>query len=137
MSDETIDNEIEMTAEEGMDSAEYGEKSAGTPPHSDYDPTTMKDSITHHLRGMYQNWFLDYARYVILERAVPHGIDGLKPVQTHTALHEEDGRRALQQGGEHRGPHHAVSPSRRCEHKGRIGADGSEGLAHRLPGQLG
>ena len=57
MSDETIDNEIEMTAEEGMDSAEYGEKSAGTPPHSDYDPTTMKDSITHHLSGMYKTGF--------------------------------------------------------------------------------
>lgn len=95
MSDETIDNEIEMTAEEGMDSAEYGEKSAGTPPHSDYDPTTMKDSITHHLSGMYQKWFLDYASYVILERAVPHVIDGLKPVQRrilHSMKRMDDGR---------------------------------------------
>ena len=95
MSDETIDNEIEMTAEEDMDSAEYGEKSAGTPPHSDYDPTTMKDSITHHLSGMYQNWFLDYASYVILERAVPHVIDGLKPVQRrilHSMKRMDDGR---------------------------------------------
>ena len=95
MSDETIDNEIEMTSEEGMDSAEYGEKSAGTPPHSDYDPTTMKDSITHHLSGMYQNWFLDYASYVILERAVPHVIDGLKPVQRrilHSMKRMDDGR---------------------------------------------
>ena len=33
------------------------------------------------LTGMYQNWFLDYASYVILERAVPHMGDGLKPVQ--------------------------------------------------------
>ncbi|MBR2629667.1 MAG: DNA gyrase/topoisomerase IV subunit A, partial [Alistipes sp.] len=33
------------------------------------------------LTGMYQNWFLDYASYVILERAVPHIDDGLKPVQ--------------------------------------------------------
>ena len=31
--------------------------------------------------GMYQNWFLDYASYVILDRAVPHIDDGLKPVQ--------------------------------------------------------
>ena len=95
MSDETIDNEIEMTAEEGMDSADNGEKSAGTPPHSDYDPTTMKDSITHHLSGMYQNWFLDYASYVILERAVPHVIDGLKPVQRrilHSMKRMDDGR---------------------------------------------
>ncbi len=34
-----------------------------------------------HLSGMYQDWFLDYASYVILERAVPHLNDGLKPVQ--------------------------------------------------------
>lgn len=33
------------------------------------------------LSGMYENWFLDYASYVILERAVPHIEDGLKPVQ--------------------------------------------------------
>ena len=95
MSDETIDNEIEMTAEEGMDSAENGGKPAGAPPHSDYDPTTMKDSITHHLSGMYQNWFLDYASYVILERAVPHVIDGLKPVQRrilHSMKRMDDGR---------------------------------------------
>ena len=39
------------------------------------------DGITHHLNQMYQNWFLDYASYVILERAVPHIDDGLKPVQ--------------------------------------------------------
>ena len=41
--------------------------------HSNYQPeTSPHDSITHHLSGMYQNWFLDYASYVILERAVPH-----------------------------------------------------------------
>ena len=38
-------------------------------------------SVVHHLGGMYQSWFLDYASYVILERAVPHIEDGLKPVQ--------------------------------------------------------
>ncbi len=62
---------------------------------SDYDPTKMKDSITHHLSGMYQNWFLDYASYVILERAVPHVIDGLKPVQRrilHSMKRMDDGR---------------------------------------------
>ena len=37
--------------------------------------------VRHQLRGMFQNWFLDYASYVILERAVPHIDDGLKPVQ--------------------------------------------------------
>jgi len=45
--------------------------------------------------GMYQNWFLDYASYVILERAVPYVEDGLKPVQRrilHAMWELEDGR---------------------------------------------
>ena len=41
----------------------------------------QNDSIKQHLTGMYQDWFLDYASYVILERAVPAIEDGLKPVQ--------------------------------------------------------
>ena len=45
------------------------------------DNTKNTDGITHHLNQMYQNWFLDYASYVILERAVPHVVDGFKPVQ--------------------------------------------------------
>lgn len=48
-----------------------------------------------HLSGMYQNWFLDYASYVILERAVPHIADGLKPVQRrilHSMKRMDDGR---------------------------------------------
>ena len=62
---------------------------------------------------MYQNWFLDYASYVILERAVPHIMDGLKPVQRrilHSMRRMEDGR--YNKGGKHRGTHHAVSPAR-------------------------
>ena len=49
----------------------------------------------YHLTGMYQSWFLDYASYVILERAVPHIEDGLKPVQRrilHSMNELEDGR---------------------------------------------
>ena len=48
-----------------------------------------------HLSGMYQDWFLDYASYVILERAVPHVNDGLKPVQRrifHAMKRLDDGR---------------------------------------------
>ena len=48
-----------------------------------------------HLSGMYQDWFLDYASYVILERAVPHVNDGLKPVQRrilHSMKRLDDGR---------------------------------------------
>lgn len=44
-----------------------------------FDPTA--DVVRHRLQGMFRNWFLDYASYVILERAVPHIDDGLKPVQ--------------------------------------------------------
>lgn len=48
-----------------------------------------------HLSGMYEDWFLDYASYVILERAVPHMNDGLKPVQRrilHSMKRLDDGR---------------------------------------------
>lgn len=48
-----------------------------------------------HLDGMYQKWFLDYASYVILERAVPYVNDGLKPVQRrilHSMWEMDDGR---------------------------------------------
>ena len=56
---------------------------------------TSDDVVKHELRGMYQSWFLDYASYVILERAVPHIDDGLKPVQRrilHSMKLLDDGR---------------------------------------------
>ena len=69
---------------------------AGSAEHTDYKPADAKDGeVRHRLSGMYQNWFLDYASYVILERAVPHVADGLKPVQRrilHTMRRMEDGR---------------------------------------------
>lgn len=68
----------------------------GSEEHSDYKPADAKDTnVKHQLSGMYQNWFLDYASYVILERAVPHINDGLKPVQRrilHSMKRLEDGR---------------------------------------------
>lgn len=54
------------------------ENTADTAPHSSYQ--LPKDKKLQ-LSGMYENWFLDYASYVILERAVPHIEDGFKPVQ--------------------------------------------------------
>ncbi|MCC6383625.1 MAG: DNA gyrase/topoisomerase IV subunit A [Bacteroidia bacterium] len=56
-----------------------------------------KQEVTHHVpvSGMFENWFLDYASYVILERAVPYLDDGLKPVQRrilHAMWEMEDGR---------------------------------------------
>ena len=53
------------------------------------------ESTISHLPGMYREWFLDYASYVILERAVPHVNDGLKPVQRrilHSMRRMDDGR---------------------------------------------
>ena len=64
--------------------------------HSDYRPGNLGDeNVRHQLSGMYENWFLDYASYVILERAVPHISDGLKPVQRrilHSMKRMDDGR---------------------------------------------
>lgn len=67
--------------------------------HSTYDPKAKDESDERvnvkPLKGLYQNWFLDYASYVILERAVPHLGDGLKPVQRrilHTMKRMDDGR---------------------------------------------
>jgi topoisomerase-4 subunit A len=62
--------------------------------HSGYRVPGVGDG-SHALSGMYQNWFLDYASYVILERAVPHINDGFKPVQRrilHSMKILDDGR---------------------------------------------
>ena len=57
--------------------------------------TNIEDGKTYRLSGMFRDWFLDYASYVILERAVPHIEDGLKPVQRrilHAMQRLDDGR---------------------------------------------
>ena len=88
MDDEKKDEIIE-------ESGEWKDE-GGSEDHSDYKPVNRFDaSVVHHLSGMYQNWFLDYASYVILERAVPHIEDGLKPVQRrilHSMKRMDDGR---------------------------------------------
>ena len=61
MSDDIIDKEEQSNEN----------TSAGDGQHSDYRPAdTKNEAVKHQLSGMYQNWFLDYASYVILERAV-------------------------------------------------------------------
>ena len=60
-----------------------------------FDRLTQEEGGVRKLTGMYKNWFLDYASYVILERAVPHVEDGLKPVQRrilHAMKVVDDGR---------------------------------------------
>lgn len=90
MHPENIDDSIEKDKEENVQN-----DSDTLEGHSDYKaPTKGKDDILH-LSGMFQGWFLDYASYVILERAVPHMADGLKPVQRrilHSMKRMDDGR---------------------------------------------
>ena len=91
-------NEEEAQATEGSptDDTDISDNPTAGEAHSDYKPVNRFDAAAvHHLSGMYQNWFLDYASYVILERAVPHIEDGLKPVQRrilHSMKRMDDGR---------------------------------------------
>ena len=91
MSDETETTDEELRESEGIGTDESQE--AG---HSSYHP--VKDDngmIRHQLSGMYQGWFLDYASSTILDRAIPHFVDGLKPVQRrilHSMKRLDDGR---------------------------------------------
>jgi len=90
--DEIIDAENEAEEITGQEEVET-DAPAG---HSAYKvPKISDEAVKHHLSGMYQNWFLDYASYVILERAVPDIYDGLKPVQRrilHSMKRLDDGR---------------------------------------------
>ena len=94
MDDETRDDEIlEEQEQEGTAGDDNGGEAEG---HSDYKPVNRFDAAAvHHLSGMYQNWFLDYASYSILDRAIPHIEDGFKPVQRrimHSMKRMDDGR---------------------------------------------
>ena len=96
LEEEKSPNLENSSAESEQDAAEDDNEEISTEKHSDYKPVNRFDaSAVHHLSGMYQNWFLDYASYVILERAVPHIEDGLKPVQRrilHSMKRMDDGR---------------------------------------------
>ncbi|MDR0541817.1 MAG: DNA gyrase/topoisomerase IV subunit A [Dysgonamonadaceae bacterium] len=74
----------------------FTDNEASDKEHSDYKVPENTDSDSHHvLSGMYKNWFMDYASYVITDRAVPHINDGLKPVQRrilHAMKRKDDGR---------------------------------------------
>ncbi len=92
-----MDDEIkDIKDSESSESSEVSEFSENSEAHSDYQPVNRFDAAAvHHLSGMYQNWFLDYASYTILDRAVPHIEDGLKPVQRrilHSMKRMDDGR---------------------------------------------
>ncbi|MGQ9619827.1 MAG: DNA gyrase/topoisomerase IV subunit A [Bacteroidales bacterium] len=79
--------------EENPEYFEPGEDEWGINPEEGFSSSSLH-SVTA-LSGMYRDWFLDYASYVILERAVPHLLDGLKPVQRrilYSMKRMDDGR---------------------------------------------
>ena len=89
----------DLTAGMSPEQATHGASSDGAPATparpGKYDRLTQEEGSVRKLTGMYKNWFLDYASYVILERAVPHVEDGLKPVQRrilHAMKTVDDGR---------------------------------------------
>ena len=98
---ETPGGRADGTAPDAADAADVleapdAEESADGPARKGrYDRLTQEEGDVRKLTGMYKNWFLDYASYVILERAVPHVEDGLKPVQRrilHAMKVVDDGR---------------------------------------------
>ena len=102
MSDKETEMIPDETSEEknvpvGADGEEMDASASDTgEAHSSYKmPVSDKGDTKYQLSGMFQNWFLDYASYVVLERAVPHLDDGLKPVQRrilHAMKMVDDGR---------------------------------------------
>ncbi len=86
----------ETVAEDETESGEQAMSDEETPQQGKFGRLTGDESGNRYkLTGMYKDWFLDYASYVILERAVPHLQDGLKPVQRrilHAMKRLDDGR---------------------------------------------
>jgi len=91
----TLDMEGSEISDNDIDTEDTEEAAAGGNGYMPHNDDEAGEDKIHHLGGMYQNWFLDYASYVILERAVPHLADGLKPVQRrilHAMKVIDDGR---------------------------------------------
>ena len=92
-----VDDRDRGNGDNGEEDAEAPEAEPFTPsPYMEAGETNGDhEDDSMHVGRMYGNWFLDYASYVILERAVPHVNDGLKPVQRrilHSMREMEDGR---------------------------------------------
>ena len=67
-----------MSREESFEDIEIEDAVSNEPVSGKYDRIITEGEKKYKLPGMYKDWFLDYASYVILERAVPHISDGLK-----------------------------------------------------------
>jgi len=90
MSEEFDDIQEEPIEEEEKELDESGAEASGK-----FSRLLGSDSRKYKLSGMFKDWFLDYSSYVILHRAVPHIVDGLKPVQRrvlHAMYVADDGR---------------------------------------------
>ena len=86
--DDGLDNRPEDINDDDQEILDDGE------PTGRYDRLLNENSRKYRLSGMFKEWFLDYSSYVILQRAVPHIDDGLKPVQRrvlHTMYKIDDG----------------------------------------------
>ena len=97
MKEEDEFDELEERSEELPEEEEEDQtvdEDAADPAQDKYDRLVAEGENRYKLSGMYRDWFLDYASYVILDRAVPHIEDGLKPVQRrilHAMNKVEDG----------------------------------------------
>lgn len=91
---EDLNENVEMNDNEELES-EQDVEGAISASSGKFDKVINDGAKKYKLSGMYRDWFLDYASYVILERAVPHITDGLKPVQRrilHAMKLQDDGR---------------------------------------------
>ena len=93
MSEDYEDIQNEELEEQEVEEAELTEEEDGQG-GGKFNRLLESDSRKYKLSGMFKDWFLDYSSYVILERAVPHIVDGLKPVQRrvlHAMYRMDDG----------------------------------------------
>ena len=85
-------DQIDIPEEENQ---EFSEESTETAPTGKFDKLLGEGGKKYRLSGMFKEWFLDYSSYTILYRAVPHIVDGMKPVQRrvlHAMWRMDDGR---------------------------------------------
>ena len=95
MSSENLDKDGVDNFDDGSEKDTNKQKASSKTTNVSKFAQKISDDAPLNLTKMYQDWFLDYASYVILERAVPHRNDGLKPVQRrilHSMKRLDDGR---------------------------------------------
>ena len=87
--------EMDLPQEEFNETEEFAEENTVESAPGKFDKILGENAKKYRLTGMFREWFLDYSSYVILYRAVPHIVDGMKPVQRrvlHAMWKMDDGR---------------------------------------------